>query len=201
MNQQASTELPTRKSRFFSFVSNCYNSVKETIKSCHTYASKYDAYQTQELATKSGYDPLLVEDVTPEMIYMLCEPATEKPVEASFSKNLIGTITSTLIYATFMFVNCMHYEAKSVQNLFAEKKPEPKEMRGAGVDFVPFMGKSPEMKFKIHSARIQVRDSFLLNDKSMDREWGFIKDDLTVNFQSTLAPLKPPRGLFRKTKK
>lgn len=183
MNHQVSTELPTRKSRFFSFVSNCYDKVKETIKSCHAYASKYDAYQTQELVTESDYYPLLVESVTPDMDYMLNEPATEKPVETSLSKNLIGVITNTLIYATFMMVSNMQYEVKSVRDFFVKKRPELKEMRGAGVDFIPLIERSTEMKFKMDSAKFQARDSFLLNDKSMDYQWGFIKDDLTVNFQ------------------
>lgn len=179
--------------RFYSFISTCYSSIKDTIKSYHTYASNYDAHQSEQYAEESNYDPFIIASVTQSMEKLVLQD--NNTAHFSTFKNVINGLTSSIIYGMFTAVNSIRTEKNK---LLVQKQPV-KEMRGAGVDFSPFVfERDPELKFKMEYARCKYRDSFLLKDKKTDFVWGFVNDDFSVKFESTLLPLKPPRGLFKK---
>ncbi|GAA5815663.1 hypothetical protein MFLAVUS_009176 [Mucor flavus] len=180
--------------RFYSLVSTCYSSVKDTIKSYHTYASSYDAHQSEQYAEESNYDSFFIVDVTQSMDKWVSPD--NYPARFITFKNAINSVTSSIVYGMFATISSIRTRKKK---LFVQKQPE-KEMRGAGVDFSLFSTeRDPELTFKMEYARSKHRDSFLLKDEKTDFVWGFVRDDFSVKFESTLLPIKPPRGLFRKT--
>ncbi|KAI8052707.1 hypothetical protein BDF21DRAFT_431799, partial [Thamnidium elegans] len=156
--------------KFYSFISTCYDSVKDTIKSYHAYASNYDAHQSKQYADESNYDPFLVTSVTQSMEILVSQDNDTTYFNAF--KDSISSLSNSVVYGMFTTVNNIRAAKKK---LLVQKQPV-KEMRGFGVDFKPFIERDPELTFRMHSAKCQVRDSFLLKDKKTDFVWGFVDD-------------------------
>ncbi|KAI8052748.1 hypothetical protein BDF21DRAFT_431873, partial [Thamnidium elegans] len=154
--------------RFYSFLATCYDSIKDTIKCYHTYASNYDAHQSKQYAVESNYDPFLVTRVTQSMEKLVSQDNNTTYFNAF--KDSISSLSSSVVYGMFTVVNNIRAEKKK---LVVQKQPV-KEMRGLGVDFEPFIERDAELTFRMHYAKCQVRDSFLLKDKKTDFVWGFV---------------------------